>query len=73
MHKEYLPQIFDGRIFTGRQALAVGLVDKIGGEKDALEYLKSQKLMLENLPLREVKISENKKRFFDKFLIYCHF
>lgn len=67
LHKEYLPQIFDGRIFTGRQALAVGLVDKIGGEKDALEYLKSQKIDVENLPLREVKISENKKRFFDKF------
>jgi protease-4 len=33
----------DGRIYTGRQALKVGLVDEIGYEEEAVEYLKSVK------------------------------
>ena len=28
-----------GRVYTGRQALERGLVDKIGGLKDAIEYV----------------------------------
>ena len=32
--------IADGRIFTGRQALKVGLVDTLGGYEDALSFLK---------------------------------
>jgi protease-4 len=31
--------LFDGRIFTGEQALKNGLIDKIGTYNDALEYL----------------------------------
>jgi protease-4 len=67
LNKQNLTKIFDGRIFTGRQALEVGLVDKIGNKKDALEYLKSQNIDTEKLPIKEIEIIENKKRFFDKF------
>ncbi|WP_262998287.1 signal peptide peptidase SppA [Anaplasma capra] len=35
--------VSDGRIYTGAQALQAGLVDAIGGEKEALEWLKTQK------------------------------
>ncbi|WP_041651140.1 signal peptide peptidase SppA [Anaplasma centrale] len=35
--------VSDGRIYTGAQALQVGLVDAIGGEKEALEWLKTQR------------------------------
>ncbi|WP_020675637.1 signal peptide peptidase SppA [Geopsychrobacter electrodiphilus] len=31
-------EIADGRIFSGRQALAVGLIDELGGFQDALAY-----------------------------------
>ncbi len=36
--KEYA----DGRVFTGRQALAIGLIDKLGGYDDAIEDVKEK-------------------------------
>lgn len=38
--------IADGRVFTGRQALETGLIDALGGEKEARAWLESAK----NLP-----------------------
>ena len=35
--EEKLKELADGRIFTGRQAAGLGLVDKLGGAKEALE------------------------------------
>lgn len=45
--------IADGRAMTGRQALAVGLVDALGGEEDALSELKALCKVKEDLPFRE--------------------
>lgn len=36
-----LTPIADGRIFTGNQARACNLIDTIGGQEDALDYLRS--------------------------------
>jgi protease-4 len=68
LNKTQLNKIFDGRVFTGRQALEVGLIDKVGGKKDALDYLETQKIDVKNLPINDVEIEKNDKRFFDKFL-----
>lgn len=68
LKKQHFDKIFDGRIFTGRQAFEVGLIDKIGTKDDVLEYFKTQKIDSENLPIKEVEIVENKKEFFEKFL-----
>lgn len=38
MPAEQVMSIADGRIFSGRQALSVGLVDELGGFQDALDY-----------------------------------
>lgn len=35
--------IADGRVFTGRQAVDVGLADELGGEEEALRWLQSQR------------------------------
>lgn len=35
---EEVVKIADGRIFSGRQALALGLIDELGGFQDALRY-----------------------------------
>lgn len=46
------PQVLalaDGSIFTGNQALANGLIDAIGGEKTALDWLKKDKELGEKL------------------------
>ncbi|HNY27265.1 MAG TPA: signal peptide peptidase SppA [Candidatus Sumerlaeota bacterium] len=40
--REFLAQIADGRVMTGRQASIFGLVDEIGTQDDALEYLATQ-------------------------------
>ena len=39
MPEERVRELADGRVFTGRQALAAGLVDAIGGEREARAHL----------------------------------
>lgn len=42
--KEQALKLADGRIYTGRQALAVKLIDQIGGDDDIRAYLESRKV-----------------------------
>ena len=49
-----LAEVADGRIFTGRQALARGLVDAIGGEEEARAWLDEHKQVSRKLPLVEI-------------------
>jgi protease-4 len=49
--------VADGRVFTGRQARALGLVDALGGEDTARAWLEDEKGVRRSLPVREVKIS----------------
>jgi protease-4 len=44
----------DGRPYTGRQALALGLVDAIGGEREAKAWLASEKGVPADLPIEDV-------------------
>jgi protease-4 len=46
----------DGRVFTGRQALAEGLVDAIGGEREARAWLAAERQVPEDLPVRDLEI-----------------
>jgi protease-4 len=48
----------DGRVFTGRQAKAAGLIDAIGGEMEARAWLAAEKGVPESLPVREVAAPE---------------
>ncbi len=68
LKKPHLDKIFDGRIFTGRQAFEVGLIDKVGTKDDVLAYFKIQKIDVENLPIKDVEIVEDKKEFLENFL-----
>ncbi|MBL4692628.1 MAG: S49 family peptidase, partial [Magnetovibrio sp.] len=45
----------DGRIFTGRQAVKNGLVDAIGGEKEAVSWMESEKGLVKDLPILDAK------------------
>lgn len=47
-------ELADGRVFTGRQALAAGLVDAIGGEREARAWLAAEREVPESLPVRDV-------------------
>ncbi|MBM3554244.1 MAG: signal peptide peptidase SppA [Alphaproteobacteria bacterium] len=60
-------EIADGRIFTGRQARAAGLVDEFGGEAEALAWLES-KGVAADLPVRDVKIRRPGENVIDELL-----
>lgn len=48
-----LDQVTDGRVFTGRIAHELGLVDEIGGTEKARTYLESLRGLKEDLPIDE--------------------
>ena len=45
----------DGRVFTGRQALAAGLIDELGGEKQASAWFSKEKSIPEGLVIVDYK------------------
>jgi protease-4 len=51
-------KLADGTIFTGRQALGVKLVDKLGGDDDILDYLQTRDVS-RDLPIVDWKDSES--------------
>ncbi len=55
----------DGRIFTGRQALANRLVDGIGGEKEALAWLEETHEISKTLPVQDVRIKRERRKWLD--------
>ena len=46
----------DGRAYSGRQALALGLVDEIGGEPEARAWLAKEKGVSAGIPTRDLKL-----------------
>jgi protease-4 len=52
-----LEKVADGRVFTGRQAIELKLVDQIGDEKAAVAWLVAQKGVKADLPVRDYKLS----------------
>ncbi len=51
-----IPGFMKGRIFSGRQALNYGLVDAIGGERQALDWLADKKKISPHLPVIDWQI-----------------
>ncbi len=52
-----LEKVADGRVFTGRQAIDLKLVDQLGDEKTAIAWLVAQKGVKADLPVRDYKLS----------------
>ena len=48
-----LETVTDGRVFTGRQALALRLVDQLGNEKTAVAWLATEKGLKADTPVRD--------------------
>jgi protease-4 len=46
--------IADGRAYSGRQALGLGLVDEIGGEREAIAWLEKSRHVTSGLPVNDV-------------------
>jgi protease-4 len=45
----------DGRAYTGRQAVKLGLIDAIGGESEARAWLAAEKSVPKSLPARDLR------------------
>jgi protease IV len=61
-------QLADGRAYTGRQALKLGLIDAIGGEHDARTWLAETKGVSADLPVEDVSTSGFASRAFSSSL-----
>ena len=61
-------ELADGRAYTGRQALKLGLIDAIGGEQDARLWLAKQKSISADLPVEDVSTSSLASRAFSSSL-----
>ena len=52
-----LQTVSDGRVFTGRQAVSLKLIDQLGDEKTAVAWLVAQKKISSELPVRDYKLT----------------
>lgn len=57
MDDQLLARVSDGRVFTGRQAVDLKLIDQLGDEKTALAWLAKEKGIKADLPVRDFRLS----------------
>jgi protease-4 len=53
-----LDKVADGRVFTGRQGLALKLIDELGDEKTALAWLAKEKNIDPKTPVRDYRLRD---------------
>jgi len=56
MDDAQLEAVADGRVFTGRQAVGLKLIDQLGDEKAAVAWLVAEKNVEKDLPVRDYKL-----------------
>jgi protease IV len=56
MDDALLEKVSDGRVFTGRQAVELKLIDQLGDEKTAVAWLVAEKGVKADLPVRDYKL-----------------
>jgi len=57
MDDALLDRVADGRVFTGRQAVDLKLIDQLGDEKTAVAWLVAEKKVRSGLPVRDFKLA----------------
>lgn len=55
----------DGRVYSGKRALELRLIDALGGEQEAINWLINEKKIKSTLDIKDVKVEEE-KGFFDE-------
>ncbi|MBO37938.1 MAG: signal peptide peptidase SppA [Rhodospirillaceae bacterium] len=58
-------ELADGRVYTGRMALKIGLVDEIGGERQAKNWLASKNKIDKSIPVHDIRPENSVKRWLD--------
>ena len=57
MDDAQLARVSDGRVFTGRQAVELKLIDQLGDEKTAITWLEAEKGVKKDLPVVDYKLA----------------
>ena len=57
MDDALLGKVADGRVFTGRQAVDLKLIDQLGDEKTAVAWLVEHKNVTKDLPVRDFRLN----------------
>lgn len=57
MERAEAEALADGRIYTGRQALANGLIDGLGGEQEAIGWLEAVRGIESDLPIHDIEVA----------------
>lgn len=55
MNPDQIKAVADGRVFSGRQSVPLGLIDETGNERQAIAWLEREKGVAKNLPVRDWK------------------
>lgn len=64
---EQMAKIEDGRVFTGRQALEIGLIDGLGGEREALAWLEATHKISAKTKVKTFKPKRPQQNILDRF------
>ena len=67
LDRNTLLPLADGRIFTGRQAVKNGLIDAIGDERSALDWLADERQIPRSLPVKTLIIRRDTGSFAELF------
>ena len=57
-----LDKVADGRVFTGRQAVPLKLIDELGDERAAVAWLAKEKNINPKTPVRDYKLRDRLQR-----------
>ena len=72
MKEALVRKLADGRVYTGAQALKLNLIDGIGGQDEALAWLKTTRKIPPNLELHEIKEEKQFESLLDQFTSYAN-
>ena len=62
-----MQRVTDGRVFTGRQGIELRLVDQLGNERTAIDYLAREKGLKADTPVRDWQL---RSRFGDLTMLH---
>lgn len=68
MDEARVRELATGRIYTGREALTLGLIDAIGGEREARAWLAAEREVPESLPVRDLSTRSATERLLQQTL-----
>lgn len=53
MNEQQISAVADGRVFSGRQSVPLKLVDELGGERQAVAWLETERKVPKDLPVKD--------------------